>query len=373
MGITAGAVHRPDMRLADKELTRAHRRQGLTELALPGWDEDPLTMAIEAALHLGDRVEVAQRIHLALDEAHDQPGLALIALGLEAELVEHAGPEAGLEALASADPSRPSLVLAGGSRLGGAGAALLLEPEAGIPVEASATCTGGSLSGQRLGPLTAALETLDGRGPLVLPAGRLGRKQQAPAERVHTELTRQVGDAGAAAALVELCSEIEASAGPRQVASVSDGRAVAVQLGQGQVPFQGLEARGKATTWAAYQAMRDHAPVAWHEASQGAYVSAETYEADPVQRYGARTTGPGTVATVTTIQAGPPGEFQAQHAASGPYDVAIVELAAGGRTIGQVAGPPGQLAIGQAVEPVLRRLFRQEGRWRYAIKWRPSV
>ncbi|MDX1611597.1 MAG: 3-hydroxy-3-methylglutaryl CoA synthase, partial [Candidatus Thermoplasmatota archaeon] len=71
--------------------------------------------------------------------------------------------------------------------------------------------------------------------------------------------------------------------------------------------------------------------------------------------------------------AGPPGEFQAQHEASGAYDVVIVDLDDGGRVIGQAACPPGKLAIGDEVRPVLRRLFQQEGRWRYALKWWPQA
>lgn len=373
MGITEAAVHLPLHRLPDKQLPRGHRRQGFTALRVPWWDEDPLTLAIDAGLKLPtSELGSVDRIHLALDEATDQPGLVPTALALEATVIEHTGPDAGLAALAGLDPDVSALILAGGATTGGAGVALLVTGD-GVPVRSSHRKGAQGLQAAPLAALDALIERRDVEH-LVLPAGRLGRKAR-PSLAPRTELTPRVGDAGAAAALLELCHDLSASAGARHVASASRGQALLVELGPGQVPVHGLEdPRTEDTTREAWRQLSEADPVPWAQASQGAYVSAETYEADPQARYGAQATGPGTVEAVTTIQAGPPGEFLAQHEAAGPYDVAIVELDAteGERVIGQAAVPPGHLAIGDRVRPVLRRLFRQEGRWRYALKWWPE-
>ncbi len=372
-GITEAAVHLPLHRLPDKQLDRAHRRQGYQALRLPWWDEDPLTLAVEAALKLPPAaLEPVERIHLALDEATDQPGLVPTALGLQATVVEHTGPDAGLAALAAADPDRPALIAAGGEATGGAGVALVLGDE-GIPVRASHRRGATGLQDAPLEPLDELVGS-HGVEHLVLPAGRLGRRARLPVEP-RTELTPTVGDAGAAAALLELCHDLTVSAGARHVASPSRGQALLVELGPGQVPVHGLEDPWtEDTTVEAWRQLTDTETVPWAQASQGAYVSMETYEADPERRYGVRATGPGTVEAVTTIHAGPPGEFLAQHEAAGPYDVAIVRLDApdGRRVIGQSAVPPGQLTIDDRVRPALRRLFQQEGRWRYALKWWPD-
>lgn len=374
MGITHAACHLPLHRLPEDQLDRSHRRQGFQALRLPWWDEDPLTLATEAGLKLpASDLEGVQRIHLALDGTTDQPSLVPTALGVEAPVVEHTGPEAGLAALAAADPDRRSLILAGGSRTGGAGVALLLSPGDGVPVETSHRSGATGLQGDPL-PAIDRLLTEHKVDHLVLPAGRLGPKAR-PVVEPRTELTPTVGDAGAAAALVELCSDLTSSAGSRHVASASRDQALLVELGPGQTAVLGLEdPLTEQTTAEAWHQLSETEPVPWAQASQGAYVSAETFEADPQARYGARSTGPGTVDAVTTIQAGPPGEFQTQHQAAGPYDVAIVTLDQPDdkRVIGQAAVPPGQLAIGDRVRPVLRRLFQQEGMWRYALKWWPE-
>lgn len=80
--------------------------------------------------------------------------------------------------------------------------------------------------------------------------------------------------------------------------------------------------------------------------------------------------GPGRVITWTTIGAGAaPTEFHRRQEAMGAYHVAMVE-ADGARTVGlwAVKDPP---ATGQACRPVLRRLLRQQGTWRYGVAFRP--
>jgi uncharacterized OB-fold protein len=78
----------------------------------------------------------------------------------------------------------------------------------------------------------------------------------------------------------------------------------------------------------------------------------------------------GRVVAVTTVSAGgQPTEFDAQVAGSGPYDVALVELARGMRVTLQVTDiAPGTLAVGDHVDTLLRRLYPMEGEWRYGRK-----
>lgn len=82
----------------------------------------------------------------------------------------------------------------------------------------------------------------------------------------------------------------------------------------------------------------------------------------------------GRVFAATVIgRGGAPSEFAEQQRQTGEYGVAIVDLEKGARTVAQVADAEARpLAVGAAVEPVLRRLYRQNGVWRYGLKWRPT-
>lgn len=374
MGITQAAVHLPTRHLPDKELARDQRRAGFSQLRVPAWDEDGLTMAIEAGLALQEDLGGIQRVHLATDRPHDQSGLVLTALDLEATLIEHAGPLSGVTALTAAAQARePTLILAGGLDTGGAGVALRVDPEDGVASAQASTRSAGALGQRGIGLLATAVDHVDPQGPLVVAKGQLGGRTEVGGRSVWSSPTDVVGSAGAAGPLLALAGHLAQETTSRVLAAVSGARATVQALSEGTVPVVGLEDESRATTAQAIAEEATHEPVPWHQASQGAYVSIEAYEEDPVARYGARRMGPGEVVAVTTIQAGPPGEFLVQHEASGPYDVAIVELEdAGSRVIGQVADAPGTLAIGDAVHPVLRRLFEQEGAWRYALKWKPA-
>ena len=78
----------------------------------------------------------------------------------------------------------------------------------------------------------------------------------------------------------------------------------------------------------------------------------------------------GRVVAVTTVgKGGQPTEFDAQVAAQGPYDVALVELSRRMRVTLQVTdAPPGTLQVGDRVNTLLRRLYPMEGEWRYGRK-----
>lgn len=81
---------------------------------------------------------------------------------------------------------------------------------------------------------------------------------------------------------------------------------------------------------------------------------------------------PGRLYTWTHVASGP-SEFDPWHQVWGEYTVAVVEHEHGIRLAGiLVDADPARLREGMAVEPVFRRLYAQEGAWRYGVKFRPS-
>lgn len=88
----------------------------------------------------------------------------------------------------------------------------------------------------------------------------------------------------------------------------------------------------------------------------------------PLPRDGGRV-----VATTTIGKGGQPTEFDAQVAASGPYEVVLVELEGGTRvTLQMTDSGPGQVSVGDPVNTLLRRLYPMEGEWRYGRKAVPA-
>jgi scaffold protein (connect acetoacetyl-CoA thiolase and HMG-CoA synthase) len=84
--------------------------------------------------------------------------------------------------------------------------------------------------------------------------------------------------------------------------------------------------------------------------------------------------GRGTVYSFATIAAGSaPPEFADQERASGPYPIAIVQLAEGPRVTGQLADvSPKDMRIGMPVRAELRRIYEDEGVLRYGFKFVPT-
>lgn len=82
----------------------------------------------------------------------------------------------------------------------------------------------------------------------------------------------------------------------------------------------------------------------------------------------------GRVYTYTRIgRGGAPSEFDPLQEVAGEYTVVVVEFEGGVRVPGMVAeATASSLQIGQAMEPVFRRLYAQEGAWRYGTKFRPA-
>lgn len=83
--------------------------------------------------------------------------------------------------------------------------------------------------------------------------------------------------------------------------------------------------------------------------------------------------GRGQVYTVTVIgQGAAPAEFTTQNQALGAYAVAIVELDEGPRVVAQLTDcEPDDVAIGDPVESVFRRIYVQRDGVRYGYKFRP--
>lgn len=95
----------------------------------------------------------------------------------------------------------------------------------------------------------------------------------------------------------------------------------------------------------------------------------------PVCRRATRTVGlwkPGRLYSWTTVASGP-SEFDPWLQVWGEYTVAIVEHELGIRLAGILLDADASgLHEGQALEPVLRRLYAQDGSWRYGVKFRPA-
>jgi uncharacterized protein len=85
--------------------------------------------------------------------------------------------------------------------------------------------------------------------------------------------------------------------------------------------------------------------------------------------------GRGRVYSFATIASGSaPPEFADQEKASGPYPIAIVELAEGPRITGQLADvDPKDVRIGMPVRAELRRIYEEEGVVRYGFKFVPEA
>jgi hypothetical protein len=132
----------------------------------------------------------------------------------------------------------------------------------------------------------------------------------------------------------------------------------------------GAKARyGKAPTrpeaeWQKHRVARE-SPDAEADFPLGAYVLGPRHDAVLAQRLRLPN---GTVLSWTTIGAGAaPAEFIRLQDAVGAYHVVLVECG-GERTVGLWAGEAAP-RTGQAVQPVLRRLFRTQGAWRYGVKF----
>jgi hypothetical protein len=116
--------------------------------------------------------------------------------------------------------------------------------------------------------------------------------------------------------------------------------------------------------WQGHRLARD-APDAEADFPLGAHVTPARHE----ELLAARMQMPGgLVESWTAVGPGAaPSEFARLQQAVGTYHVVLVGLEDGARTVGLWAGT-GPPKTGGKVKPVLRRLFRQQGAWRYGMK-----
>ncbi|WP_206425134.1 Zn-ribbon domain-containing OB-fold protein [Halosimplex salinum] len=83
--------------------------------------------------------------------------------------------------------------------------------------------------------------------------------------------------------------------------------------------------------------------------------------------------GTGEVVAQTVIESGAPPEFAALLDAQGAIGVVLVELDEGARVPGMLTDcDPREVARGDRVESVVRRIYEQEGIVRYGAKFRPE-
>jgi hypothetical protein len=119
--------------------------------------------------------------------------------------------------------------------------------------------------------------------------------------------------------------------------------------------------------WQRHRTARD-APDGEADFPLGAYVLPARHEAVLERRLRLPA---GRVLSWTTIGAGAaPAEFIRLQDAIGAYHVVLADCG-GERTVGLWAGD-GAPRTGQDVQPVLRRLFRTQGAWRYGVKFVPA-
>lgn len=119
--------------------------------------------------------------------------------------------------------------------------------------------------------------------------------------------------------------------------------------------------------WQKHRMARD-APDTEADYPLGAYVLASRHEEVTASRM---RMPEGKIVSWTQIGPGAaPTEFIRLQDAVGAYHTVLVEFADGSRTVGLWVGgqPP---ATGDAVGPVLRRLFRTQGAWRHGVKFTP--
>lgn len=339
MKVAAAAAAFPRLRLPSSEVKAAWGTapRDVEERRVPAFDEDAVTLAVEAAR----RVLGAHRPKVVVFVGPGQ-GAAVVAeaLGLDARTLDLAG--GALDALALA--SEPTLLVA-----------------ADVP---------------RASPGDPR-EQVEGAGAVAL---LLDRDGASPVKAPVAALRARIGDLGVAQPLLDLA------------VALADAKALA---------FDAPLAAGRTVTYV--QALQHRRVLAaaspLPDQPMGAYVPAGTFEASVPARWrleGARCAscaraylpapprciecgGPvaahafaprGRVYASTVIgRGGAPSEFAEQQRQTGEYPVVVVELEEGARTVAQVADGDAP-AIGAEVEPVLRRLYVQQGVVRYGTKWR---
>jgi len=472
-GIAAAGAYAPNYRIGTETLSEAWGRSvagGIETTAVPGADEDALTMGVAAAERALGAGEVAADDLAALafatttppDEEEDLTARLGSALGVPPETERTAytqSTRAGARALVAAlDDDGPALVVASDCPRGapdeerdhvaGAGAAAFVvredapakvvdrgqwaAPAPGVRYRGRGETAVDGLDvtaydrarfREALSGATAELDLertahfdLDGvhAAAIQAPDGSLPYRA-ADAVGVDTEAVAacatvdELGDTGAASGPLSLARALQAGDAHLLAAAYGSGAGADVLAldAHGDVPTDLALAGGETVSYAEYLRLRGEV-TGGEPAGGGAYVSVPSWRRTIPQRHrlvagrcvecealafppegacndcGALAAyeevplpGTGTVEAVTTIsQGGAPPEFAEQQARAGDFAVAIVAFDGpdGGAVSApvQVAGPDADIAIGDAVRAVFRRIYEQEGVVRYGRKIRPT-
>ena len=324
----------------------------IEEVAVPGFDEDVVTMAVAAGERAIDAAQVQAVDTLVFASSGTLAGARIVAeaLGVKPEAARDVigGLEAGETAMAGAiyeasEDDVSVLVVASDAHAGGAAAVAIL-----VTSRASQPWTPGASE---------------------------------------SSLLRRVGDPGAATAFVRFLESLGAS-----------------KVGGADVIERALDGRVRVSHEQSQAFLHQRPAPAGTEYSQGAYVSMPAYLGEAKARYrlvgeecakcgrlhfppresclacGARAwkeralKGTGTVYAYTIIGKGAaPSEFMEQQLATGDYATAVVELDDGLRITAMLADvEPASVKIGMRVRMVFRRLYAQEGVVRYGFKFAPA-
>ena len=330
--------------------------EAVEETSVAGFDEDPITMAVEA----GERALTAIGTHavdvlvFATSGTVGGGGLVAEALGLD--------PAHARDVLGSPDAGETAL----------AGAIDVAAKEGTSTLVIAADAPEGDPHGAAA---VALLATADGRVPW----------QRGTSPSLST-IQRRIGDAGTATVLLSFLTGVE----PSEV--------------RGDIDIvRALNHRARITRAQSLALRRHRTAPPGTEYSQGAYVSLATYRGEAKARYrlvgercakcgrlhfppreaclacGAQSwedeplRRTGTVYAYTVIGKGAaPSEFLAQQEATGEYATAVVELDDGPRVAAMLTDvEPASVRIGMPVRMVFRRLYTQEGVTRYGFKFAP--
>lgn len=378
-GIAAVGFYIPRQVITAEEYRKAvgdFAAPGILEKAVPAFDEDAVTMAVEAADRaLAGTAEPVKRLVYLSSASGGAPTVAQ-ALGIDAATAEEASSpvRAVTAAFEHAQAGRATLLVASDA------------PRA-KPKE---------LGEHALGAAAVAF--------LVAPGGLVVRAD-GPAYAVELERNprERIGDAGIAMPFLQFLEVLRtAKAGTRLAMEGLAFEVTGTPRGDPDL-WVGLESRTP-VTHEQYVAMRHHEPPAGTEYSQGAYVSMPAYLGEAKARY--RLVGErcakcgrvhfpprescvacgavewvdvaldrtGSVYAFTIIGKGAaPSEFLEQQNAVGAYGVAVVELEDGPRVSAMLTDvEPKDVRIGMPVRMVFRRLYTQEGVSRYGFKFAPQ-
>lgn len=434
-GLDAVAGYLPRYRISGDAYREAWGRfaaRAIRNKAVPGFDEDETTMAVEAASRLPTLPRV-DAIFFASSSGGACSGTIAEALGRrDVFLADVLGTtDAGGVALRNAldfvaAHGGRALVVTADAPVGeasnpsehgrGAGAAALTVSAKGAwTLRSTGAASGDARGADVAGRLRSAGRAAgvaksdhvfaadgDPRWPDKAFADLVGRG------RILRGLAAEAGDCGASAAFLNLAENSPAILrGYALLATAGGGSANALRFRVARPLRSGPPPAGSPHVeidYVRYAQLRRFLSDRTPSVSQGAYVSPTAYRASLGARYrlegqrcakcgevqfppreACKACGStrlrvralrreGVVHAFTIIGRGAaPSEFAEQQRLTGEYATAIVDLADGPRTTGQLTDvEPREVSIGDPVEAVFRRIYEQEGVVRYGLKFRPS-